>query len=94
MSDVQIQPLRSYQDGGKIRTAKGGPYVVPLRHAKQLEGRGLCQILDEQQTPKSGAGEQSSASPAAPASAPQTANLSGPGARRPGRPKKGAAASA
>lgn len=90
MTDVQIKPLRSYQDGGQIRTARSPAYVVPLRHAKQLEARGLCSILDlEEEAPKPGAGAPSSASPAAQASPQTTANKSGSGAK-PGRKKKAA----
>ena len=88
MTDVQIKPLRSYQDGGQIRTARSPAYVVPLRHAKQLEARGLCTILElEEEAPKPGAGTPSSASPAAPASPQTTASESGSGATR-GRKKK------
>ena len=90
MTDVQIKPLRSYQDGGQIRTARSPAYVVPLRHAKQLEARGLCTILDlEEEAPKPGAGAPSSASPAAQASPQTTASGSGSGAK-PGRKKKAA----
>ena len=88
MTDVQIKPLRSYQDGGQIRTARSPAYAVPLRHAKQLEARGLCTILElEEEAPKPGAGAPSSASPAAPASPQTTASESGSGATR-GRKKK------
>ncbi len=84
MTDVQIKPLRSYQDGGQIRTARSPAYAVPLRHAKQLEARGLCAILDlDEQAPKPGAGVPSSASPAAQASPQTTASGSGAGARKP-----------
>ena len=90
MTEVQIKPLRSYQDGGQIRTARSPAYVVPLRHAKQLEARGLCTILDlEEEAPKPGAGAPSSASPAAQASPQTTANEFGSGATR-GRKKKAA----
>ncbi|WP_313117961.1 hypothetical protein [Ectopseudomonas guguanensis] len=90
MTDVQIKPLRSYQDGGQIRTARSPAYVVPLRHAKQLEARGLCSILElEEEAPKPGAGAPSSASPADQASPQTTASGSGSGATR-GRKKKAA----
>lgn len=90
MTEVQIKPLRSYQDGGQIRNARSPAYVVPLRHAKQLEARGLCAILDlEEEAPKPGAGAPSSVSPAAQALPQTTASKSGNGATR-GRKKKAA----
>ncbi len=89
MTDVQIQPLRSYKDGDRIRTARSPAYTVGLQHAKQLEARGLCAILEpEEITPKPGPGTPSSASPAAQASSQTTASASAPGAAKP-RKKRG-----
>jgi len=87
MSEVTIQPIRSYQDGGQIRSARSAPYVVPARHAKQLEARGLCRII-ENDRPKAEAGESSFASPADQALPPTIASVSGDGEprRRRGRP--------
>jgi hypothetical protein len=87
MSEVMIKPLRSYEDGGQVRNAKSKPYPASLRHAKQLEARGLCRIIEDE-TPKQSAGESPSASPAAQASPLKTAgeSVSGETPRRRGRP--------
>lgn len=83
MTDVQIKPLRSYLDGGRIRTVRSQAYAVAWQHAKQLEARGLCKILElAEETPKPGPGKLSSASPAAQASPQTTASASAPGASK------------
>jgi len=46
MSDVLIQPLRSYEDRGVIRTAKQEPYSAPERLARMFEARGLARIVE------------------------------------------------
>ncbi|MCY1333637.1 hypothetical protein D9M68_202280 [compost metagenome] len=81
MSEVLVQPLRSYMDRGAVRKAGGAPYLTAQAQAKQLEARGLARII-EAEVPKQEAGVSPSASPAAPASQPTTVSRSENGGKR------------
>ncbi|WP_313489171.1 hypothetical protein [Stutzerimonas nitrititolerans] len=41
-NEIEIWPLRSYQDAGEVKRRGGPSYTVPKRHADALIARGLA----------------------------------------------------
>ena len=41
-NEIEIWPLRSYQDAGEVKRRGGPSYTVPRRHADALVARGLA----------------------------------------------------
>ena len=84
---IEVRALASFEHSGSRRP--GDRLHVHPRHAAQLAGKGLAEVLpDPQAVPPQAAGTPSSASPAAQASPLTTASVSAGGGKKTGRPKK------
>ena len=84
----EVRALTSFEHNGARR--RDDVFEVSDNHAKALHKAGLVEIIGAESDPSKAAGAKSSASPAAQASQPQTAQKSRPGARgqkSPAKPK-------
>ncbi|MBD1553629.1 hypothetical protein [Pseudomonas typographi] len=63
MTGVTIKPLRTYEDRGEIRKRGGEAYTAPSSLAKELEARGLCEIVEDSEPTEEKAGKKTTAKP-------------------------------
>ncbi len=82
MSHVIAVALRSFMLGKEIKRKSDKPFPLPTQQFLQLKGRNLVAEAEGEQAPKPQPGTASSASPAAPASQPQTAPSLATGGKR------------